>query len=141
MLIKIIKIVGIIIFVFVLSLTIIFFFVLERVEPIKRPSNVPLDAIYDGGPDGGNWIWCVPYKDSTNIFYCEVYDDDSGITVYKGLFKFDGKKISLDELRKLLGIYTGDTILLKDYKELKTVIPLDSSTYESIMERTLENPF
>ena len=134
------KILGIFILI-ILSLVIIYFFILEKVEPIQRPENVPVEAIYEGGSDGGNWITYNQYKDSSNVFYCEVYNQYTGNILYKGLFRLENGIITLSELKKESGIYSGNYIFLKDGRKLKTVVQLDSVSHEQMMNRTIDNPY
>ncbi len=104
-----------------------------------RPSAVPSSAVWGGGPDGGDWIDCRPLNDSTaRRFFCTIYEDHSGATVYKGVFRLYGKSASLDSVRRLVGSYTGDEIILRDDRKLIAEIPIDSSSYEEMMSRDYE---
>lgn len=120
--------------IFVMGLISLLFF-WRPFYPPEKPLSVPSTAKWDGGPDGGNWIDCVALKDSTNRFFCTVYEDQKGKVLYKGAFKLAGKQTSISDLRNLLGVYSGDHIYLKDGRQMITVVPLDSSTYEDMMKR------
>ncbi len=134
------KIFFLIILIFLIGIILfVFFKYSEPIEPVKRPANVPSDAVWHGGADGGNWIQCLQIKDSTNIFFCNVYSDFTGDIIYKGLFKLEGKETSIDELKELLGFYSGDYINLKDNRVMKTVVPIDSSSYEEMMSRDIND--
>lgn len=45
------------------------------VNPPPRPSNVPAEAIWAGGSDGGAWIQCSPLSGKWE-FHCIVYRDE-----------------------------------------------------------------
>jgi hypothetical protein len=104
-------------------------------HPPARPAAVPMTAKWDGGPDGGNWIECVPLKDTTSQFFCTVYEDHNGEILYKGIFSLPGRSTSLPELRELLGAYSGDYIYLRDGRKMVATVPFDSSTYDEMMRR------
>jgi hypothetical protein len=81
----------------------------------SKPSNVPPTAIWDTEK---NWIDCELVKDSINQFHCTVYFFTDGDVVCDGVFTLEGKSTSLDELKRLVGSYTGTYILLKDGRRM-----------------------
>jgi hypothetical protein len=52
-------------------------------KPPLRPAHVPLKAIWRGGLDGGNWIFC---EKSKNNLLCEYFFERSDIS-YRQVFK------------------------------------------------------
>ena len=116
----------VIFFLIILIVLFVYFQFSGPIEKIKKPDNVPNGAVWDGGADGGNWIYCTAVKDSVNIFKCTEYNDYNGEILYEGKFKLEGETTSLLELRNLLGIYSGDYIYLKDGRKMITLIPIDS---------------
>ncbi len=56
-------------------------------EQRKRPDNVPVDAFWQGGVDGGQWYQC---KNSSQKFqyHCVIYDDVTGDIDYQGDMEF-----------------------------------------------------
>jgi hypothetical protein len=50
-----------------------------------RLANVPVDASWQGGNDGGNWFRCV--EQSLNLYRCQVYADVTGTLLIDDLFK------------------------------------------------------
>src|SRR5690606_35781781 len=56
------------------------------VMPPPRPVNVPSDAIWAGGVDGGDWIRCVKYK---NCFQCAIFEDFKGRLIETGAYLLD----------------------------------------------------
>lgn len=90
-----------------------------------RPSYVPETAIYR--MTGQMWIDIHPSADSTpNKFECTVYNPDSvAVEMRRGLlvspeidaagtFELEGRITSVDEVRKLVNLYDGELLYLKD---------------------------
>jgi hypothetical protein len=50
-----------------------------------RPANVPADANWQGGNDGGNWFQCT--EQSLSLYRCQVYADVTGVLIIDDLFK------------------------------------------------------
>ncbi len=60
----------------------------EPVRPPLRPEGVPRQAIWAGGPDGGDWFYCRPIGAlPSNRFFVTVYAEETGAIVYKGAFR------------------------------------------------------
>lgn len=105
-------------FVIIILVIIVMQFYKPKAEQPERPNNVPTTAIWDGGVDGGNWIDCQLVDSLQNIFYCTVYEDFNGEILFKGKMKLEGEKISLSQLKNILGVYSGNEIYLKNSKKL-----------------------
>ena len=52
----------------------------------RRPRGVPIEAIFIGGVDGGNWISCKSVDGNLNKYDCSIYSDSEGILICKGSF-------------------------------------------------------
>ena len=104
------------------------------VVPPERPENVPATAVWAGGRDGGDFIDCVDFPDSSGCFDCVVYSDFVGWIEMKGIFCLDEGKISIDSLRKVYGCYNGYWISLEDGRQLAPVVHPDSIPYEQVEE-------
>jgi hypothetical protein len=63
-----------------------------------RPSGVPHNAHWSGGPDGGNWFDCV--HANLDIWSCSVYADVTGVLVASGKYKLTAQS----EKRELVPI-------------------------------------
>ncbi len=59
--------------------------------------------------------------------------------IYKGLFKLEGKETTVEELNELLGFYSGDYIDLKDNRVMKTLVSIDSASYDEMMGRDIKD--
>lgn len=53
--------------------------------PPERVPGVPKQAVWSGGPDGGDWLLCRETQ-SRNRLSCEVYHDCTGELVARGEF-------------------------------------------------------
>jgi hypothetical protein len=76
-----------------------------------RPSSVPEEAVWAGGPDGGDWILCqeVPTRGS---FRCEVFGEVTGRSVARGVFVLTTGPVAAS-------FYDGVRIYLKDGRTLE----------------------
>lgn len=88
----------------VVSLISYYIILSEPIEPIVRPSNLPSDAFWQGGEDGGWWYSCK--NNQINFeFHCIIYSEDGKITweddfeLYISLYKID-KQISMKDFQK-----------------------------------------
>lgn len=120
----------------VLIIGLVLFFVImnNKIEQPERPENVPTSAVWDGGVDGGNWIACNNVDSTNNLFFCKVYEDYSGKMIYQGKMKLEGEITSEKKLIKLLGIYSGNEIYLKDKRKLIAITSIDSLEYDEIIK-------
>lgn len=61
-----------------------------EVQPPQRPENVPSDAVFRGGPDGGYFIKIVPDPlelaegQELSAYHVEIYHSFSGDVEYQG---------------------------------------------------------
>lgn len=90
--------------------------------PPPRPTDVPEDALWRGGCDGGQWIYLV---DDSIDFHFVVYNDYSGEVIIDGIFEpMPNNTISLDrdewknqtlyymeDIDELLKIVIGDSLV------------------------------
>lgn len=82
--------------------------------PPPRPENVPSDAVWASGTDGGAFISCLAVgAEPTNLFECVVFRDRDGDVVARGRF---GTRptfhVGLAELRRSYAAFDGASILL-----------------------------
>ncbi|MCB0278092.1 MAG: hypothetical protein KDD94_01215 [Calditrichaeota bacterium] len=90
-----------------------------QIKQPKRPYNVPVNAVWEGGNDGGNWIY-IEERDK-NLFYCKIYNDYDGTQLDEGFFKYEGEPLIVDSIKKYLGVYVGPQINLKNGKVIKKI--------------------
>jgi hypothetical protein len=92
--------------------------------PQPRPANVPREAVWLGGSDGGVFVRIKQDKvDPSNIYSAEIYFGSTGEVWYKGRLsmkpsekpKFDYKNVD-----SYAG-WDGDTLYLKDGRVLKAI--------------------
>jgi hypothetical protein len=56
-------------------------------RPPPRASGVPIDAVWAGGVDGGDWLRCVMRgKEPAAFFDCDVYSDQTGHVIASGSY-------------------------------------------------------
>jgi hypothetical protein len=123
--------------VIILGLFVVYLKYGEASRPPVRPRGVPQQAVWAGGPDGGDWFYCRSLGASpTNRFFVTVYAEETGTIVYKGAFRLEGPALDTTQLYRLLGgAYTGDEIFLEDKRKLVAEVPSDSSKHEQMLER------
>ncbi len=70
----------------------------ENYEPKERPANLPAEAVWAGGPDGGCYILCKPPENGSNA--CTVYFVNGQVWM-KGnyVLKDNGKAVPASELK------------------------------------------
>lgn len=81
-------------------------------EPKRRPANVPQDAIWAGGADGGAYVHCaVDVYRQTNP--CTVWNDYTGNIVESGDYKLmaQGRAAVQAELRNTAADFGGHIYL------------------------------
>jgi hypothetical protein len=61
-----------------------------EVIPPPRPSGVPSDAHWSGGPQCGSFIGCTKEPTRRRRFYCTVYNEDDGTILHRGSYKLVG---------------------------------------------------
>jgi hypothetical protein len=92
--------------------------------PPKRPANVPKEAIWSGGKDGGVFICITKSKDAPdNIYNAEIYFDTNGEVWYKGrllLEPSENQNIDSKDKNAYAG-WDGDTLYLRDGRTLKAL--------------------
>ena len=81
----------------------------------EKPANVPSDAQWVGGIDGGDWLIC--HEVSTRTMTCTVFADVTGVLVDEGIFTFDEEhqsKIGSDSFYASLSYFDGERIKLRN---------------------------
>lgn len=83
----------------------------------ERPDSVPDGAVWAGGPDGGEWIDCLPIKDSAGCFRCDMYSDQSGEQYEQfwwgnGIYCSRNGEYTMDSLMLLYSGFDGTVIHL-----------------------------
>jgi hypothetical protein len=94
------------------------------INPPNKPANVPQEAVWSGGANGGAFIYLRKNNDSPpHIYSAEIYYDSTGEIWYKGQLKiepvdnpqFDWKN------KDVYSGWDGDTLYLKDGRLLKAI--------------------
>jgi hypothetical protein len=57
----------------------------------SRPSNVPRDTVWAGGPDGGCWVKCT-IDERHDVNRCVAYLDTTGTIMQSGTYRLRGLK-------------------------------------------------
>lgn len=88
-------------------------------EPPPRPQNVPSDAVWAGGLDGGSFI-VMKALSKPNWYSAQIYSDATGDLVFQGTLALDqesGPVLDLGDPKALDG-WDGDTLHLRDGRSL-----------------------
>ena len=97
-------------------------------QPVK-PANVPSDAFFVGGPDGGVFLKCRKNMSKPNTYQCSIYSDSNGEIWSEGVFAITNSgNTDFDVNDK--GIYSywdGRFLCLKDRRCLAKVSELQQS--------------
>jgi hypothetical protein len=56
------------------------------VQAPSRPENVPADAVWAGGTEGGAWILCVPTLANQALLSCRMFNDRDGTLWARGTY-------------------------------------------------------
>lgn len=100
----------------------IFYLVSDIVQPVERPSSVPVEAVWTGGAEGGSWIRCS-LAEAKGTYRCSIYSE-TGTLLDEGLFALSRESfVSLEDLISSLNAYDGKHILLSGGKKL---VPVDT---------------
>ena len=92
-----------------------------RKVPPDRPTGVPAQAVWAGGPDGGSFILCE-IELGRDVNTCTVYNEDTGQVMEQGDFrlKIEGRAARASELRYAWADW-GGMIGLADGRTLQRV--------------------
>lgn len=58
----------------------------SSVQIPKQPKNVPKEAVWAGGPDGGSWFLCRGIANKLTYYKCSIYSDYDGAVLAQGTF-------------------------------------------------------
>lgn len=95
-----------------------------QIKPPKKPINVPKEAIWSGGVDGGVFIVVQKKKNSfPNIYFAEIYFDSTGEIWYKGRLSIEPSDNPIFEYnnKDVYSGWDGDTLYLRDGRILKAI--------------------
>lgn len=91
-------------------------------KPPKRKSNVPNEAQWYGGKDGGAWI-LINSTDFSNQYEVVVYFDSDGSIWSNGLYKVcrycQEDSMKVEEIRNNISTFDGESVILKTIKKGK----------------------
>ncbi len=89
-------------------------------KPPERKSNIPSEAQWYGGKDGGVWI-VVSSSHRPNSFNVVVYNENNGNVIVKGLYRASAEcsngNLTVEEVRKYINAFDGEKILLQKIKQ------------------------
>lgn len=97
---------------------------LEKRTPPIKPENVPVDAVWAGGTDGGGFFLLRSEFSDTSRFTI-YFDNNIGSIWYDGYFycnKSDFYRISTMDWRELVTCYNGKYLFMKDPNDEKREI-------------------
>lgn len=107
----------------------------QDIKPPKRVKNIPNEARWYGGADGGCWIKIDSTK-AVNEYRVTVYFEGDGSIWSNGLYnlceKCESKNLTIEEIKNLIDGFDGESIILnvihnKKYCSLNKVsnVPYD----------------
>ena len=90
------------------------------VESPPRPANVPAEAYWLGGPDGGVFVKLARTSDSKAVA-AEVYSEGTGESLYRGLLRMEPPGQPLERLDdpKIFTAWDGEKLHLADGRTLQ----------------------
>lgn len=92
-------------------------------EP-PRPDNVPTEAIWTGGLDGGVYVLLSRSEGTEGSVYTgKVYAEKSGVVWYEGRFAIEPAGEPYVDLQnpESYGAWDGDTLYLRDGRALRAI--------------------
>ena len=88
----------------------------DKVKPQERPKNIPEQAFWVGGTDGGNWYVVEYVHNHKNNAIIKVYNDADGSLIASKRFvlvcPIDNQQL-IDNLQEQINAYDGEKILLR----------------------------
>jgi hypothetical protein len=82
-----------------------------------RPKNVPREAFWAGGVDGGNWYIVKEINRERNRAKIEIYNDQDGSLLFSKLFILvcsSKEHLLITDLKKQINGFDGHRLYLKD---------------------------
>lgn len=109
---------------FSLILVVVFLFKNIEVSSVlpPRPQNIPTNALWVGGPDGGVYVLVKNNSDSPDIYDAEIYYSEGSIS-YKGKLVIntaDSPQFNYNDINSY-SAWDGDTLYLQDGRSLTIV--------------------
>jgi hypothetical protein len=107
----------IVILVIFIAAFVIFYFLMSnrKITPLERQSNIPTQARWVGGADGGTWFEIIKALPDSS-FRIKLYNDYSGEIIVDTIFVLSNEcsssKIDSTTLIKKIRSYDGENILL-----------------------------
>ncbi len=95
-----------------------------EITPPARPANVPKEAIWSGGMDGGVFIYIKKSENApSNIYSAEIYYDTTGEIWYKGRLSLEASENKIFDFndKDVYAGWDGDTLYLRDGRMLKAI--------------------
>jgi hypothetical protein len=77
----------------------------QEAQNPARPTGVPAEAVWSGGPDGGAWFQCAALNDDE--FNCTVFADTTGDVVERGHYRLQSHSAIGETLRPQLLVAEG----------------------------------
>jgi len=96
---------------------------ISKNTPPDMPHNVPSDAIWIGGNDGGVFLKCVKHENSPQTYSCKIYNDSTGeieVDTEFAIAQPGDPNIDIND-RNLFDSWDGDCIYLKDGRRLERI--------------------
>lgn len=94
----------------------------SKTKAPERHANVPMEAIWYGGSDGGNWI-IVDESTTNNHFKLRIYNDFTGELNRDEIFILNKAcselKFDADSICKYINAYDGERLILSVIREGK----------------------
>lgn len=94
----------------------------------KKPPNVPKEAVWSGGVDGGVFIYIRKEENSPpNIYVAKIFYDSTGDIWYEGRLSVEPPEDPIFDYKsdKVFSGWDGDTLYLRDGRKLTAIDPVE----------------
>lgn len=86
---------------------------MKRTHEPPRPKQVPSEAVWAGGADGGSFIACT-FDEKSGSLFCKIYNDFSGVLVAEGHYNSGRLSRPIDTNKLKFSGFDGKRIYLSD---------------------------
>ena len=99
--------------IFIIIIIIVAIFYNKPLSPPERIGDIPINAFWVGGSDGG--LWYEFFTNNDSIYHFRIYNDFSGLKTFEGDYKVSGQckdEIKNANLKDIISHSTNDRIYL-----------------------------
>lgn len=100
----------------------------SNVKQPKKPPNVPKEAVWSGGVDGGVFVYIRKEENSPpNIYSAKIFYDTTGEIWYEGRLSLEPPENPIFDYKsdEAFSGWDGDTLYLRDGRKLTAIDPVE----------------